>query len=62
MTPVLWWNYPVWVLTAILTGLIVATYVVPLQRYVPGCLLTYGRGLLAMAPPSPGVEGAVISS
>ncbi|MFI9843653.1 hypothetical protein ACIHFD_41905 [Nonomuraea sp. NPDC051941] len=31
MTPVLWWNYPVWILTAALTGLIVATYVAPVQ-------------------------------
>lgn len=27
MTPVLWWNYPVWALTAVLSGLILATYV-----------------------------------
>ncbi len=27
MTPVLWWNYPVWVASAILTGALVATYV-----------------------------------
>lgn len=27
MTPVLWWNYPVWAITSILTGLIFATYV-----------------------------------
>ena len=27
MTPVLWWNYPVWVLTALLAGLVLATYV-----------------------------------
>ena len=27
MTPVLWWNYPVWVLSAVLTGALVATYV-----------------------------------
>lgn len=27
MTPVLWWNYPVWLATAILSGLIMATYV-----------------------------------
>ncbi|MGW0200446.1 hypothetical protein [Nonomuraea sp. NPDC003201] len=31
MTPVPWWNYPVWILTAALTGLIVATYVTPVQ-------------------------------
>lgn len=27
MTPVVWWNYPVWALTALLSGLILATYV-----------------------------------
>lgn len=27
MTPVLWWNYPVWALSALLTGALVATYV-----------------------------------
>lgn len=27
MTPVPWWNYPVWVATSVLSGLILATYV-----------------------------------
>ena len=27
MTPVLWWNYPVWVVSSALTGALVATYV-----------------------------------
>ena len=27
MTPVLWWNYPVWAISAILTGALVASYV-----------------------------------
>ena len=27
MTPVLWWNYPVWALSSVLTGALVATYV-----------------------------------
>ena len=27
MTPVLWWNYPVWAASAILIGLLAATYV-----------------------------------
>lgn len=27
MTPVLWWNYPIWAVTAVLGGLIVATYI-----------------------------------
>lgn len=29
MTPVLWWNYPVWLVTSVLSGLIIATYVTP---------------------------------
>ena len=29
MTPVLWWNYPVWALSSVLAGLIAATYVGP---------------------------------
>lgn len=28
MTPVLWWNYPVWAISAVLIGMIVATYIV----------------------------------
>lgn len=39
MTPVLWWNYPVWVLTALLVGLTVATYVRP----APGVNTRTGR-------------------
>lgn len=27
MTPILWWDYPVWAATAILAGLVIATYV-----------------------------------
>lgn len=27
MTPVLWWNYPAWALTAVLEGFLLATYV-----------------------------------
>lgn len=27
MTPVLWWNYPVWVLSSVLSGALAATYV-----------------------------------
>ncbi len=27
MTPVLWWNYPVWVVSSVLTGALIATYV-----------------------------------
>ena len=39
MTPVLWWNYPVWVVTAMLVGLTVATYVRP----APGLNTRTGR-------------------
>ncbi|CAN5252738.1 hypothetical protein BH09ACT13_BH09ACT13_03580 [soil metagenome] len=46
MTPVLWWNYPVWAATAVLAGLVVATYVrrVPAGRSAGGVL---GGGLLS---------------
>lgn len=27
MTPILWWNYPAWAATAVLSGLMLATYV-----------------------------------
>lgn len=27
MTPVLWWNYPVWAVSSVLTGALIATYV-----------------------------------
>lgn len=27
MTPVLWWNYPVWMMSSLLTGALAATYV-----------------------------------
>jgi hypothetical protein len=27
MTPVAWWNYPIWIATALLAGLVLATYV-----------------------------------
>ena len=27
MTPVLWWNYPIWIASSILTGIVAATYV-----------------------------------
>lgn len=27
MTPVMWWNYPIWAATSVMTGVVVATYV-----------------------------------
>lgn len=47
MTPVLWWDYPVWAATAVLAGLVTATYVraVPVERSaaasVSGGLLSF---------------------
>lgn len=36
MTPVLWWNYPVWAVSALLGGLVFASYVrEPNRRSVP---------------------------
>ncbi|WTZ54791.1 hypothetical protein OG716_24195 [Nocardia sp. NBC_01388] len=39
MTPVLWWNYPVWLATAVLSGLITATYV---RSLVPSTIRSAG--------------------
>ncbi|MFG1957374.1 hypothetical protein [Nonomuraea sp. NPDC049028] len=47
MTPVLWWNYPVWLVTAILSGLIVATYVAPVQPPPSQQKKTLSGGLLS---------------
>ena len=35
MTPVLWWNYPVWALSAVLSGALAATYVRDDRAAVP---------------------------
>ncbi|MEU1273209.1 hypothetical protein [Streptomyces sp. NPDC005799] len=35
MTPVLWWNYPVWAFSSVLEGLVVATYVRPRAAALP---------------------------
>lgn len=49
MAPVLWWNYPVWGLTALLGGLLTATYVRRPQDRAPrsGAGVASGGGLLA---------------
>lgn len=46
MTPILWWDYPVWAATAILAGLVIATYVrrVPVGASGGGVL---GGGILS---------------
>lgn len=48
MTAVLWWNYPVWAVTAVLSGLITATYVrsATAQRSTPR--LGVGGGILSL--------------
>ena len=48
MTPVLWWNYPVWAVTALLSGLLAATYV-------------RGRAPSSPATPRVGVGAGVLS-
>ena len=49
MTPVLWWNYPVWLATAVLGGLVAATYIRrPEDRAARnGAAAATGGGLLA---------------
>lgn len=49
MTPVLWWNYPVWAVSAVLGGLVVATYVRRPQDRAPrsGASVASGGGVLA---------------
>lgn len=39
MTPIPWWTYPVWVVTAVLAGLVAATYV---RRRPPGASMGSG--------------------
>ncbi|WP_051198521.1 hypothetical protein [Gordonia shandongensis] len=38
-----WWSYPVWVLTAVLSGLLAATYVVPRGGEAPDDTVHEGR-------------------
>ena len=45
MTPVLWWNYPVWAISSILTGALVVTYVRDPEVAVP--TTQGGKGLVA---------------
>ncbi|MFF6975442.1 hypothetical protein [Streptomyces tsukubensis] len=45
MTPVLWWNYPVWIVSSVLMGLLAATY-------------TAGPGRARKGAGAPGASGA----
>ncbi len=48
MTPVLWWNYPVWAVTAALSGLILATYVRGVVPPRSTSRLGFGGGILSL--------------
>lgn len=46
MTPIVWWDYPVWALSALLAGLVLATYVRRAPVGSPGGA-AFGGGLLS---------------
>lgn len=48
MTPVLWWNYPVWAMTAVLSGLVMATYLRTAYSSPRSSKMTLGGGLLSL--------------
>lgn len=48
MTPVLWWNYPVLGLTAVLEGLLLATYVAPMRPVVNQGKKAFAGGLVSL--------------
>jgi len=62
MTPVLWWNYPVWAGTALLGGLLLATYVrAPVADAAPTASLTGGGLLSAFAVGCPVCNKLVVA-
>lgn len=50
MTPVLWWNYPVWLLSSVFTGALAATYVRDSSLAVPPTQAgkTFAGGVLSL--------------
>jgi hypothetical protein len=51
MTPAEWWNYPLWVASAVLVGLLAATYVVDPRQDIRGAShggKVFGGGLLSV--------------
>lgn len=48
MTPVLWWNYPVLGLTAVLEGLLLATYIAPVRPVVNQGKKAFAGGLVSL--------------
>lgn len=48
MTPVLWWNYPVWAVTAVLSGLVWATYVRTPDSSAAPSRFNLGGGLVSL--------------
>lgn len=53
MTPVLWWNYPVWAISSVLEGLLVATYM-----RTPTSATQDGSPLTPAGSPLPSADGA----
>jgi hypothetical protein len=47
MTPVTWWDYPVWAVSALTIGLLAATYVAVGRRDGRGSQRLFGGGLLS---------------
>ncbi|MDA8368350.1 MAG: hypothetical protein M0026_00570 [Nocardiopsaceae bacterium] len=48
MTPVLWWNYPVLAVTAVLEGLLLATYVAPIRPAANQGSKAFAGGLVSL--------------
>lgn len=48
MTPVLWWNYPAWVMSSTMTGALAATYVRPRTALPSQSGKTFSGGLLSV--------------
>ena len=63
MTPALWWNYPVWILSSVLAGITLATYYRP-RALVPGRRtgLTAGGLLTAFAVGCPSCNSLVVAA
>jgi hypothetical protein len=47
MTPVVWWNYPLWAASAVLTGLVAATYMKTRERARAAGARLFGGGVLS---------------
>lgn len=59
--PPVWWNYPVWLLTSALSGLLVATYVRPTPSAAEPPASVQGDGRSDRRPGRMGVAGGVLA-